>query len=819
MKIINTTYKLSGMSCTSCAQSIESYLKTTEGVNEVNVNYANDSLLIEFDSDEIKEEEIFLIIRDLGYDVIKENIDTPITFLVEGMSCASCANTIEETLRKIDGITEINLNIVNDKLSLKYDKQKIKASQIQKEIDSVGYKLIIQEEKTNAIDIETKNSIIAKKKVIISSIIAGLMMILMLVNMFLWTVPGYLYIVALMGFPVIFIIGKNVHIKSLKSLKIKKPNMDVLVSLGSVPPYLVGLMGLFFPITTFIEMATMIMTLHLIGKYLETKAKGKASQAIKKLLEIGAKKARVLLNGNEVEVLVEELSINDIMLIKPGEKIPMDGVIIEGESTIDESLATGESLPVKRKVGDNVIGATVNKNGYIKVKVTKIGDETFLAQIIKMVEACQGSKVPIQEYADRITGIFVPAILGLTLLTFISFNVFSSFHLSILNVFENIFPWINTTQSTLSLAFVTATAVLVIACPCALGLGTPTALMVGSGKGAENGILIRNGEAVQTLKDIKAIAFDKTGTLTVGKPQVTKILANDKEKVLKIAASLEVKSEHVLAQAIINKAKELNIKLEDVKNFSAISGMGIKGIIDKDEYLVGNIRLFNDNPQIEENIKDIERLEEEANTVIIIGTTKEILGIIAIADEIKPEAKDVILALEKMDIKTIMITGDNEKTAKAIAKKANISNVVAQVLPEGKVETIKKLQDEYGLVAMVGDGINDAPSLKQANVGISLGSGTDIAIESSDVTIVSGNLISVVKALVLSREIFKKIKQNYFWAWFYNALAIPFAALGLLHPMIGALAMSLSSLNVIYNSLRLKKIDLKKPLEVNYETR
>ncbi|MDY0024115.1 MAG: heavy metal translocating P-type ATPase [Candidatus Izemoplasmatales bacterium] len=819
MKIINTTYKLSGMSCTSCAQSIESYLKTTKGVNEVNVNYANDSLLIEYDSDEIKEEEIFSIIRDLGYDVLKENLDTPITFLVEGMSCASCANTIEETLKKIDGITEINLNIVNDKLSLKYDKQKIKASQIQKEIDSVGYKLIIQEEKTNAIDIETKNSIIAKKKVIISSIIAGLMMILMLVNMFLWTVPGYLYIVALMGFPVIFIIGKNVHIKSLKSLKIKKPNMDVLVSLGSVPPYLVGLMGLFFPITTFIEMATMIMTLHLIGKYLETKAKGKASQAIKKLLEIGAKKARVLLNGNEVEVLVEELSINDIMLIKPGEKIPMDGVITEGESTIDESLATGESLPVKRKVGDNVIGATVNKNGYIKVKVTKIGDETFLAQIIKMVEACQGSKVPIQEYADRITGIFVPAILGLTLLTFISFNVFSSFHLSILNVFDNIFPWINTTQSTLSLAFVTATAVLVIACPCALGLGTPTALMVGSGKGAENGILIRNGEAVQTLKDIKAIAFDKTGTLTIGKPQVTKILANDKEKALKIAASLEVKSEHVLAQAIINKAKELNIKLEDVKNFSAISGMGIKGIIDKDEYLVGNIRLFNDNPQIEENIKDIERLEEEANTVIIIGTTKEILGIIAIADEIKPEAKDVILTLEKMDIKTIMITGDNEKTAKAIAKKANISNVVAQVLPEGKVETIKKLQDEYGLVAMVGDGINDAPSLKQANVGISLGSGTDIAIESSDVTIVSGNLISVVKALVLSREIFKKIKQNYFWAWFYNALAIPFAALGLLHPMIGALAMSLSSLNVIYNSLRLKKIDLKKPLEVNYETR
>jgi Cu+-exporting ATPase len=562
-------------------------------------------------------------------------------------------------------------------------------------------------------------------------------------------------------------------------------------------------------------MATMIMTLHLVGKYLETKAKGKASQAIKKLLEIGAKTAKIIVNGEEIEVLSNELIVGDIMIVRPGEKIPMDGIIIEGESTIDESLATGESLPVKRIKGDKVIGATINKNGVIKVEVSRIGDETFLAQIIKMVEACQGSKVPIQEFADRITGIFVPGILILTLLTFISFLVFPNFHLGILQGMENILPWINTEQSILTLAFVTATAVLVIACPCALGLGTPTALMVGSGKGAENGILIRNGEAVQTFKDIKAIAFDKTGTLTIGKPRVTDIIAESFREFLAIAGSLENASEHVLAFAVNEKVKAEGIDLVELDAFEAIPGLGIKGEIAGVKYFLGSTKLFSSlKINYDDYSSDIERLEKEAKTVVILGTEEKVLGIMAIADELKKNVANTIKSLENLGIKTIMITGDNERTAAAIAKKAGIAEVVANVMPEGKVAQIIKLQETYGLVAMVGDGINDAPALKQANVGIALGSGTDIAIESSDITLISEDLESVKNAFILSKAIFVKIKQNYFWAWFYNALAIPFAMLGLLHPMIGALAMSFSSLNVIYNSLRLKKLNLNKNQEV-----
>ncbi len=807
-------YFVKGMSCASCAKSIESYLSTTAGVKETLVNITNDTLNVSFDESKITEQEIKALVDELGYEMVIENTSETVNLLVEGMSCASCAKAIENTLGTINGIDEFNVNLVNNKLKLKYDSKTVKLSQVIKQIDDIGYKLMLE---NNEIEEKSSEEIMmdeAKKKVVISATIASIMMALMLINMFLIKIPGYIYISALLGFPVIFIIGYSVHKKAFKSVLTKKPNMDVLVSLGSMPPYLIGLLGLFLPITTFIEMATMIMTLHLVGKYLETRAKGKASQAIKKLLEMGAKKARILVDNEEIEVLTSELSVGDIMIIKPGEKIPMDGEIIEGETLIDESLATGESLPVNRKVGDSVIGATINKNGSIKVKVTKVGNDTFLAQIIQMVEACQGTKVPIQEFADRITGIFVPAILILTMLTFTSFLVFPEFHLSILRGLENALPWINTDQSQLALAFVTATAVLVIACPCALGLGTPTALMVGSGKGAENGVLIRNGEAVQTFKDIKAIAFDKTGTLTVGKPQVTDILANDENKILQIAYSLEKLSEHVLAQAIIEKAKSQDVEAVSVTNFEAISGLGVKGQIDNQTYLIGSAKLFKENniDTSEFDLK-ISSLEEQAKTTIIIGNEKEILGIIGIADKLKADAPKVIKAIESLGIKTVMITGDNQKTAEAIAKQAGISHVVASVMPEGKVKEIIKLQETYGLVAMVGDGINDAPSLKQANVGIAIGTGTDIAIESSDITLINDNLDTVLKAITLSKAIFVKIKQNYFWAWFYNALAIPFAMLGLLHPMIGAFAMSLSSLNVIYNSLRLKKINLNKFME------
>jgi Cu+-exporting ATPase len=599
---------------------------------------------------------------------------------------------------------------------------------------------------------------------------------------------------------------------SFKALKNKSPNMDVLVSLGSLPPYLIGLLGFFIPIQTFVEMATTIMTFHLLGKYLEVRAKGKASQAIKKLLEMGAKSARIIVDGREIDVPIKDLQIGDIMLVRPGEKIPTDGVVVEGSSLVDESMATGESMPVKREKGHEVIGATINKQGFLKVKVTKIGKDTFLSQVIKMVEECQGSKVPIQEFADRVTGYFVPAIIIITIATFISYNVFPKFHLGIIEWASTFLPWVNPDANPLTLAFITATAVLVISCPCALGLGTPTALMVGSGKGAERGILIRNGEAIQTLKDVKAIAFDKTGTITKGKPEVTDVMAlndaNEKD-IFYYAATIENASEHPLAYAIVEKANSEKINLGEVTNFNAIVGMGVEGYIDGEKVLVGNRKLMNENKiSYKDHEKELIRLEEEAKTAMLISRGNKLLGIIAVADPIKEDSKRAIEELESMGIKTAMITGDNKRTADAIGRKVGISHVISEVLPDGKVEEIKNLQKQYDVVAMVGDGINDAPALKQSNVGVAIGTGTDIAIEAADITLVRGELGGVISSIKLSKATFRKIKENYFWAWFYNAVAIPVAVLGLLHPMIGAGAMAISSLNVVYNSLRLKKVNI-----------
>ena len=812
-------FDIIGMTCASCANAIDQVLKRKEGVIKANINLGNDTAFITFDESKINIDQVIETIESAGYDAtLKEETLKSITLRVEGMTCATCAGNVDHAVKNLEGVKEVNVNIANDKMTVTYDTEVLKLSHMKKAVQDIGYDIMLEDDIDESVDPDVLKMQKAKKKMLISASISAVMMTLMVIHMFIVNIFGYTVIVALMGFPVVFILGSHVHKASFKSLKSGRPNMDVLVSLGSLPPYLIGLLGLFLPITTFIEMATTIMTFHLIGKFLESRAKGKASLAIKKLIELGAKTARILVDGDEIEVLTSELSVGDIMIIKPGEKIPSDGKVVEGESLIDESLATGESMPVKRKKGDSVIGATINKQGLLKVEVTKTGSDTFLAQIINLVEACQGSKVPIQAFADKITGYFVPAIMVITVFTFISFNVFPDFHLSILQSVEGVLPWINTDQSTLTLAFVTATAVLVIACPCALGLGTPTALMVGSGLGAEKGILIRNGEAVQTLKDIKVIAFDKTGTLTHGKPVVTDIITNDEKELLSIAGSLEKGSEHVLASAIIEKTREVHAVFKGIKNFEAVVGHGIKATIDEETYFIGNRKLLNqyqiDYQQFE---NDMVRLEEEAKTAMLVASEKEVIGVIAVADALKDNVYDVIKSIETYGIKTAMITGDNERTAKAIAKKAGISHVISNVLPEGKVDEIKNLQDEYGLVAMVGDGINDAPALKQSNVGIAIGTGTDVAIEAADVTLVRGELETILQAVELSKAIFRKIKQNYFWAWFYNAIAIPFAMFGLLHPMIGAAAMSLSSLNVIYNSLRLKKVNLNKHLEVSYE--
>lgn len=806
-------FKVEGMSCSSCSNSIEKKLHSLNGVIEASINIATEKGQIKYNSKIIDLETIFIEIDKLGYKIkpLQEKKSEKVILKIDGMTCTACANKIEKSLSKLKGIESVSVNFPIEKISIEYNAKKIRLIDIQKKISSLGYKLNIEEDE-NVIDEDEIKMNKSKKIMIISSFFSTLIMGLMMIHMFIRPIPGYLIIIAILGFPIIFGTGWHVHTGSWKAIKNKNPNMDVLVTLGSLPPYLIGLLGIFLPVQSFIEMATTIMTFHLIGKYLEVRAKGRASQAIKKLLHMGAKTAKIIVDGEELEIPTKDLQVGDVMLIRPGEKVPTDGIVVDGNGLLDESMATGESMPVKRTKDDEVIGATINKQGLLKVKVTKVGKDTFLSQVVKMMEECQGSKVPIQEFADRITGYFVPAIIVLTIGTFISFNIFPEFHLGIIRWGGNFLPWVNPDLTPLTLAFITSTAVLVISCPCALGLGTPTALMVGSGIGAENGILIRNGEAIQTFKEVKAIAFDKTGTITKGKPEVTDlIIVNgvNEDEFLYYAATIEHGSEHPLAYAIIEKAKSNNIKSGEVKDFNAIVGMGVTGNVNGHKVLLGNRKLMENNKiDYVDYEKELVKLEEEAKTAMLVSKGNEFLGIVAVADPIKEDSADAIKALEAMGIKTAMITGDNKRTATAIGRKVGITHVIAEVLPDGKVEEVIKLQKTYTTVAMVGDGINDAPALKQSNVGIAIGTGTDIAIEAADVTLVRGELSGIISAIKLSKAIFTKIKQNYFWAWFYNALFIPVAAMGLLHPMIGAAAMAVSSLNVIYNSLRLKKIDI-----------
>jgi Cu+-exporting ATPase len=811
---VKKIFKVEGMSCSSCAMTIQKKLNSLEGVINTHVNVATEKGQIEFDDSKLTIDDIECAVDSVGYraSVESEENTQKTSLKINGMTCTSCASNIEKNINKLDGVASANVNFPTEKLTVIYDPKQIRLVDMQKSVSSIGYELNIEDENSLDNDEDEERINLSKKTMLISIIFSSLIMGLMMIHMFIYPIPGYLPIVAVLGVPIVFGTGWHVHIGSWKAIRNKSLNMDVLVSLGSLPPYLIGLMGLFFPLQSFIEMATTIMTFHLVGKYLETRAKGRASQAVKKLLQMGAKTAKIIVDGKEVETSVKDLQPGDIMVVRPGEKVPTDGTILEGNGLLDESMVTGESMPVKRQENDEVIGATINKQGLLKVEVTKVGKDTFLSQVVTMMEELQGSKVPIQEFADRITGYFVPAIIILTIGTFISFNLFPEFHLGIINWAANFLPWVNPELTPLTLSFITATAVLVISCPCALGLGTPTALMVGSGMGAEMGILIRNGEAIQTFKDVKAIAFDKTGTITKGKPEVTDLVLIDgisERDFLYYAATMEKGSEHPLAHAIIEKAKNNNIVTGNLSDFNAVVGMGVKGTIKDEEVLVGNRKLMKENNiSFEKYENDLVRLEEEAKTAMLLARDNELLGIIAVADPIKEDSINAIKEIEKMGIKTAIITGDNQRTAKAIGEKVGISHVIAEVLPDGKVKEIKNLQDRYKTVAMVGDGINDAPALKQANIGIAIGTGTDIAIEAADVTLVKGELNGITSTIKLSKAIFRKIKQNYFWAWFYNAAFIPVAMLGLLHPMIGAAAMALSSLNVVYNSLRLKKTDI-----------
>ncbi|MFH1787996.1 MAG: copper-translocating P-type ATPase, partial [Candidatus Altiarchaeota archaeon] len=612
-----------------------------------------------------------------------------------------------------------------------------------------------------------------------------------------------------LAIPVLFWAGAETYKSALNSVRHGFANMDVLIMLGTLSSYLTGIAVFFSPILNYAGVSAMIMSFHLTGRYIEARVKGRASQAIKKLLSLEAKTATILVDGVEKEVLMGEVNVGDVMIVKPGAKIPTDGIVVEGESSVDESMATGESMPVAKKQGDEVIGATVNQRGLLKVRATKIGRDTFLAQVIKMVEEAQCSKVPIQEFADKVTGIFVPVVLVIAAATFILWLTVPQTMLFAARYAQPFLPWINPELNALTLAIFATVAVFVIACPCALGLATPTTLMVGSGMGAENGVLIRQGSAIQTLKDVHTIVFDKTGTITKGKPEVTDVKPSQgysEEDVLKLAASVEAGSEHPLGEAIVAKADERRLGLQRITGFEAITGKGVKARLGKETVYVGSMKLMADAGVDFSSIAEtLASLEGEAKTAMLVARGNELAGVIAVADTLKEDSIQAIRELQAMGLETAMITGDNKRTASAIAKKVGIDMVLAEVLPDDKVNEIKRLQEEVGLVAMVGDGINDAPALTQANVGIAIGTGTDIAIEASDVTLVRGDLSGVVTAVKLSKATFNKIRQNLFWAFFYNIVALPAAILGLAHPVIAEIAMATSSITVVTNANLLRK--------------
>lgn len=727
---------------------------------------------------------------------------------ISGMTCASCSAAVERALSKLDGVEFANVNLATEVATIKFDTAKVNRELLEKAVHNSGYD--IASEKGKDSDLEEYE--IAKAKMMRAWMFTVPIALWMLPEMFM----GKMYPnetvfhlgMILLAIPVLFIIGRQTYSSAFRSLTHGSANMDVLIALGTGTAFITGPMRFVFPIASFAGVSAMIMSFHLTGRYIESKAKGRASQAIKKLLELGAKTAIVLRDEVEFLIPIEEVEIGDVLIVKPGSKIPTDGEVVFGTSSIDESMATGESMPVRKKIGDLVLGATLNQIGLLRIKATKIGKDTFLSQIIRMVEEAQGSKIPIQEFADKVTGIFVPVVLLLALLTFAGWLIFAE-QLQVLVLWaSNFLPWVTPGLGVVTQAVFAAVAVLVIACPCALGLATPTALMVGSGIGAERGILIRKGEAIQTMKQVKLIAFDKTGTITKGEPEVTDVipLGVTEEELLILTASLEAGSEHPLANAVLKKAAGL--KLQPITQMKSAVGLGIVGKIAGKDIFVGNRKLFHSS-KLEAYETRIKALEAEAKTVVIVGSEGEIIGLLAIADTIKDDSISAIAAMHKMGLKTVMLTGDNKSTADAIAKLVGIDYVVAEVLPETKVNEIIKLQKKFGTVAMVGDGINDAPALKQANVGIAIGTGTDIAIESADITLVQGNLSAVITAITLSKETFKKIKQNLFWAIAYNIIAIPIAILGLLHPVIAEIAMATSSITVVTNANLLRKVKLK----------
>ncbi|MGG1690797.1 heavy metal translocating P-type ATPase [Heyndrickxia ginsengihumi] len=791
------TLKVTGMTCAACSNRIEKVLNKMDGV-EANVNLAMEKATVKYDPSKQSVADIQTRINKLGYGVATEKV----TLDIEGMTCAACATRIEKGLNRMEGVTSATVNLATNSAVVEYNEGILSVGDILEKIKKLGYKgQIRNEEQDHAF--RREELLKQKKRQLTISIILSLPLLYTMiahlpVDLGL-PLPHILmnpWFQLLLATPVQFYIGGPFYLGAYRALRNKSANMDVLVALGTSAAYFYSLYEAFKTLANpeympklYFETSAVLITLVLVGKYFETLAKGRTTEAISKLLSLQAKEALVIRNGQEVKVLLEEVVIGDTILVKPGEKIPVDGTVIAGVSSVDESMITGESIPVDKKEGDSVIGATMNTNGVLTIRAEKVGKETALANIIKIVEEAQGSKAPIQRMADVISGIFVPIVVGISVVAFMLW-------------------YFMVAPGDLPKALEVAITVLVIACPCALGLATPTSIMVGTGKGAEKGILFKGGEYLEGTHKINAVLLDKTGTVTKGKPEVTDVVEFQKG-MLDYAISAESASEHPLAQAIVEYGKKQAISIKPLEHFAAITGHGIEATIDGKHILVGTRKLMKEHSiDISEHENQMADLEKQGKTAMLVAIDQQLAGIIAVADTLKESSKEAIQTLKQMGIEVYMVTGDNQRTAEAIAKQVNLDHVYAEVLPEDKAKIVEELQKQGKRVAMVGDGINDAPALAKADIGMAIGTGTDVAIETADVTLVGGDLAHIPQAIGLSRKTMRNIRQNLFWALFYNSIGIPVAAAGLLEPWVAGAAMAFSSVSVVTNALRLKRVKI-----------